>query len=148
MVQIAGGIIWNPKRGIVVVNQHNNSWSLPKGHVEEGETHLEAALREIQEETGINKNDLTLIIPLSPYTREKIKMSAEDKGEVRTISFFFFTTTQEILSPEDPENPEARWVVPSEVADLLSHPTDKEFFGYVLQKVLIPYQKEHLTSHF
>ncbi len=148
MVQIAGGIIWNPKHGIVVVSQQNNSWSLPKGHVEDGETHLEAALREIQEEAGINKNDLTLISKLSPYIRKKIKMNAGDEDEVRTISFFFFTTTQEILSPEDPENPEARWVTPSEVATLLSHPIDKEFFSYILQKVLIPYQKEHTTSHF
>lgn len=75
-------------------------------------------------------------------------MNAGDEDEVRTISFFFFTTTQEILSPEDPENPEARWVTPSEVATLLSHPIDKEFFSYILQKVLIPYQKEHTTSHF
>ena len=28
-------------------------WSLPKGHIEEGETPEEAALREVQEETGI-----------------------------------------------------------------------------------------------
>lgn len=33
-------------------------WDLPKGHVEEGEKEIETALRELEEETGIQKVDL------------------------------------------------------------------------------------------
>ncbi len=51
--------------GIVLFRKENNScrflllhyaaghWDFPKGHVEEGETDIEAALRETNEETGI-----------------------------------------------------------------------------------------------
>ena len=61
MISIAGGIVINPLRGVVLVNQNNNSWSLPKGHVETGETTLEAAIREIKEETGIPSDALVFV---------------------------------------------------------------------------------------
>ena len=49
----AGGVVLNNKGEILIVNQHGNSWSLPKGHIEEGEEILEAAKRETYEESGI-----------------------------------------------------------------------------------------------
>ena len=44
-VDCAGGIIINSNKEAVIVNQNHDSWSLPKGHVDEGETILEAAIR-------------------------------------------------------------------------------------------------------
>lgn len=40
----------------ILLIKHLNSghWSFPKGHVEEGETEVETAIREIKEETGID----------------------------------------------------------------------------------------------
>ena len=49
----AGGVVLNKKGEVLIVNQYGNSWSLPKGHIEEGEEILEAAKREIYEESGI-----------------------------------------------------------------------------------------------
>ena len=43
----AGGIIMNEYNEVVIVNQNHDSWSLPKGHIDPGESPLEAALREI-----------------------------------------------------------------------------------------------------
>lgn len=51
----AGGVVLNKNEEILVVNQNGNSWSLPKGHIDEGEEVLEAAVREIYEESGISK---------------------------------------------------------------------------------------------
>jgi bis(5'-nucleosidyl)-tetraphosphatase len=33
--------------------RHPDRWDLPKGHVDEGETEIECALREMEEETGL-----------------------------------------------------------------------------------------------
>ena len=52
-VECAGGIIINQFNKIAIVNQNYDSWSLPKGHIDKGETAIDAAIREIYEETGI-----------------------------------------------------------------------------------------------
>ena len=51
---IAGGVVINEYDEIIVISQKGKikTWSLPKGHIEEGETELEAAKREIYEESG------------------------------------------------------------------------------------------------
>jgi hypothetical protein len=41
---------------------------------------------------------------------------------------FLFKTEEEELSPIDPENPEALWVDRERVAELLTHPKDREFY--------------------
>lgn len=40
--------------------EHTNRWDLPKGHVDPGESDLECALRELEEETGIAQDQLEI----------------------------------------------------------------------------------------
>jgi bis(5'-nucleosidyl)-tetraphosphatase len=40
--------------------QHRDRWDLPKGHVDPGESDIECALREMEEETGIPRTLVTL----------------------------------------------------------------------------------------
>jgi len=40
--------------------KHARRWDLPKGHVDEGETELQCALRELREETGIQETDIVV----------------------------------------------------------------------------------------
>ena len=123
----AGGVVLNRKGKVLVVNQHGNSWSLPKGHIEEGESPLAAAKREIVEESGIT--NLTFIRSLGNYRRSKISLDGgEDTSEMKNIYMFLFSTEQEVLHPRDPENPEARWIDKKKVARMLTHKKDKEFF--------------------
>jgi len=51
-VRAAGGIITAPDGDMLLIRR-NNRWDLPKGKVEPGETLLQAALREVEEETGV-----------------------------------------------------------------------------------------------
>ena len=57
-----GGIIFYKTRQntkiLLVKNNNGRYWSFPKGHIEEGETEQETAIREIKEETGL---DVTLV---------------------------------------------------------------------------------------
>ena len=57
----AGAILYKKTNNaflfLLVYSRRNGEWGFPKGHIEKGETELEAAKREILEETGININD-------------------------------------------------------------------------------------------
>jgi ADP-ribose pyrophosphatase YjhB (NUDIX family) len=126
----AGGVVTNDEGKVLVVSQHGTSWSLPKGHIDAGENALVGAKREIYEESGIR--DLELIRELGSYERHKIGLDGGDDGsELKVITMFLFRTSEKLLKPVDPDNPEARWVEKSQVAPLLTHEKDKEFFGRV-----------------
>jgi ADP-ribose pyrophosphatase YjhB (NUDIX family) len=130
----AGGVVLNSEGHVLVVSQHGSSWSLPKGHIEDGEDALAAAKREIYEESGVS--ELEFIRELGSYQRYRIgKDGGEDASELKTIHLFLFKTSATALAPVDADNPEARWVEPSRVASLLTHPKDREFFHSVLETI-------------
>ena len=131
----AGGVIISPKGHVLVVSQHGTSWSLPKGTLEKGEDHKTAARREIEEETGITR--LELVKELGTYQRNKISIDGgDDFSELKTITMYLYATPEETLNPVDPENPEARWVEPDKVSDLLTHAKDKAFYSGVQDEVI------------
>ena len=51
-VEAAGGVVTNVAGDLLMIHLRDR-WDLPKGHVESGESSREAALREVEEETGI-----------------------------------------------------------------------------------------------
>lgn len=60
-VKSCGFLIYRtqPQRSILLM-KHPKRWDLPKGHVDEGETNRECALRELREETGIELSHLRI----------------------------------------------------------------------------------------
>lgn len=130
----AGGIVLNGEGKLLLVFQHSNTWSFPKGGVDKGETELEAAKREIREETGIT--DLALIKELGSYERYSIGkdgVSEQKEWGLRKRTIFLFTTSQTVFGPADPDGEitDVRWVTIDEALALLSHPKDKEFLAGV-----------------
>lgn len=130
----AGGVVMNQLGEVVVVNQNHDSWSLPKGHIDPGEDALTAAKREITEESGIT--NLDVLREIGTYERYKIgQQGGEDTSELKKITMFLFNTEKVPLVPQDTHNPEARWVKKGDVAHLLTHPKDKEFFIQFLKEL-------------
>jgi bis(5'-nucleosidyl)-tetraphosphatase len=124
----AGGIIFHPlfPDQLAIVMGKKGTWSLPKGHVEKGETVLEGAKREIYEETGLT--DLVFDRELGSYERIIHKKNGNDEyDEIKVIHIFLFHTESTQLRPVDPANPEAKWANVEECLQLLKHDTDKEF---------------------
>ncbi len=135
----AGGVVLNRKGQILIVNQRGRSWSLPKGHIEKGETVLGAARREIYEETGLRR--LRFVKLLGSYHRTRLGSARGETGGpladsgtgLKKLTFFLFETDAERVKPVDPDNPEARWVAPDQAVLLLTHPKDQEFLNEVLR---------------
>lgn len=134
--QLAGGVVFGPGNKVAVVSQHGNSWSLPKGHIEDNEGAEEAAVREIFEETGIQ--DVKIIEKLGEYQRGRIGEGGigEVAEDIRNITLFLCITNQTELSPIDPDNTDAIWLAIQDVADKLTHPKDKEYFQSLTPKLL------------
>jgi len=57
-IEAAGGLVFNQQDEILAIHRLGK-WDLPKGKVEDGETITEAALREVEEECGINNLKLS-----------------------------------------------------------------------------------------
>lgn len=123
----AGGIVLDSKGRVLVVQQNRNSWSLPKGHVESGETPLDAARREIGEETGLS--GLTLLKDLGTYSRARIgPKGLQDVSEIKDIHLFLFRASCSNLKPSDTKISQARWVTQEAAARILTHPKDRAFY--------------------
>jgi len=58
VIQAAGGLVWRESAGgpevVLVHRPRYDDWSFPKGKMEPGETWSETALREVEEETGLD----------------------------------------------------------------------------------------------
>lgn len=129
-----GGIVVNARGQVLIVQQRGQTWSFPKGKIEAGEDPLACARREIYEEAGVS--DLEMIEPLGSYHRNAMKDGVIDLYEFKRLTFFLFRTEKEELSPRDPNNPIARWVDADDVAALLAHPADSEFFTSIRYKLM------------
>jgi mannose-6-phosphate isomerase-like protein (cupin superfamily)/ADP-ribose pyrophosphatase YjhB (NUDIX family) len=135
---VAGGVVLNHRGDVLVVSQHATSWSLPKGHVEPGESRREAAVREIAEESG-----LLGLVPgekLIAYERSAIAVDGSlDETRRKVITLFSFTADQDgPLRGTDADNPEARWVPRDLVPRLLTHPADRAAFAEILGRLRPP----------
>ena len=61
----SGGVVYRVQDGVVqflLIKDPYDNWGLPKGHLESGETPVDAAVREVAEETGLS--DLSVISQL------------------------------------------------------------------------------------
>lgn len=61
IVQAAGGLVVNERKEILMIFRRGK-WDLPKGKLDKGETLADCAVREVEEETGLQK--IKLISPL------------------------------------------------------------------------------------
>jgi 8-oxo-dGTP pyrophosphatase MutT (NUDIX family) len=67
MVDVAGGAAFLLCRRASRLNSHSGQWALPGGRVDQGETVIQAALRELSEELGVELSDAEVLGLLDDY---------------------------------------------------------------------------------
>jgi 8-oxo-dGTP pyrophosphatase MutT (NUDIX family) len=90
-------------------------WSLPKGHLEDGETAEDAAIREVEEETGIRGR---VVAPLGTIDYWFV---AEDRRIHKTVHHYLLEASGGELSDADLEVDEVAWVPLGELAGRLAY---------------------------
>ena|SRR5205809_4659903 len=77
----------NPIREFLLM-RHADRWDLPKGHVDPGESELECALRELQEETGITADDIEIISGFRFTTNYPVRSKRDGRLIDKTLVVF------------------------------------------------------------
>jgi len=95
----AGGVVYNTKNEALLIFRRN-SWDLPKGKMDPGETKEETAVREVQEETGIQSIELGEAIHTSLHTYKNRK----GKRVLKPTYWYRMRTTEENLVPQTEED--------------------------------------------
>ena len=98
-------------------------WSLPKGHIEEGETPEQAAIREVNEETGIECSiDKSLGVI-------DFWFMASGKRIHKTVHHFVFRETGGKISPQVSEVDDVRWFPLEEIVERLAYPDERKLIS-------------------
>ncbi len=102
-------------------------WSLPKGHIEEGETPEQAAIREVVEETGITSS-ITKSLGVIDFW-----FMAGGKRIHKTVHHFIFTEVGGTLLAQESEVDEVSWFPLSEIVDRLAYPDEKKLIAKTVE---------------
>ena len=132
----AGGVVLDLESdppAVALIARHDRRsrllWSLPKGHVEEGETPEQAALREVHEETGLLGR---IVAPLGIID---FWFVVEDKRIHKTVHHYVIEAVGGELSDEDIEVEAVEWIPFNQVVRKLAYGDERRLVEKVAQIV-------------
>lgn len=125
----AGGLVVHPETGAAALigrldRRGRLLWSLPKGHIEAGETAEQAAVREVQEETGIIGE------VLAPLGTIDFWFVAEDRRVHKTVHHYLMRALGGELCDEDVEVSEVAWVPLDELEGRLAYADERRLIRH------------------
>ena len=112
----AGGLVMRDGKVALVHRPKYDDWSLPKGKLDPGERFEDAALREVEEETGL-RCELGRELPSTEYR--------DSKGRAKLVRYWEMKPVDGEFTPSG-EVDEMRWLEPPEAEELLSYEHDRE----------------------
>lgn len=116
LIHAAGGIVHNENDEILMIFRLGY-WDFPKGKVEEGESFEEAAVREVEEETGLHNIELHQPLPNTYHT-----YTLRDTDILKVTHWYEMHALQQTLTPQTEEDiAQAVWVP---LKDVTAHMQD------------------------
>jgi 8-oxo-dGTP diphosphatase len=111
----AGGVILRDGKVLLVHRPEYDDWTIPKGKLDPGETWEEAAVRELEEETGL-RCELGAELGRTRYI--------DHRGRDKEVRYYLMTSDDEPVAQNEID--EVRWVALEDVAGVLSYERDAE----------------------
>ena len=112
---------------LMIRHKAGGNRSFPKGHVEEGETEYETALREVMEETSSRiaiVSDFRATVNYRP-----------SPGVIKEVVYFLAFTTSADIKAREGEIAEVEWVPLEKAEDCLAHENDKNVFRAAMERM-------------
>ena len=121
IVVSAGGVIYRTvgKEFEVALILHDGLWCLPKGLIEENETHETAALREVKEETGLTGEIAGKIGEINYNFFRKRLYS-------KTVHFYLLKYVEGSIDAHDTEADDVKWFNISRALQILAYPNERK----------------------
>lgn len=109
IIEAAGGLVFNQEKELLAIFRRG-SWDLPKGKIDPGETPDLAAIREVQEETGLQQIHLGdhLIDTYHTYRLKNGKRILK-----RTYWYRMEAQKQDLIPQEEEDIEKAVWISPA-----------------------------------
>lgn len=115
-VRAAGGVVARDGLIALVHRPRYDDWTLPKGKLDAGESFEEAALREIEEETGIRAR----------LVRELPETHYEVRGRPKVVRYWLMEVESDPGFVPNDEVDELRWLEPAQASALLTYERDRD----------------------
>lgn len=117
-VEAAGGVVLDDRGRVVLVHRPRyDDWTLPKGKLDPGESFEEAAVREVEEETGLRCR-LVRELPSVEYT--------DAKGRSKVVRYWLMEVEADTGFVPNNEVDELRRMSPEEAQALLTYDRDHD----------------------
>jgi len=113
----------------MIATRGRSRWGLPKGAVSKGETSEQAALREVQEETGILADIICPLDTIEYYFR------AGDTLIRKRVDFYLMQYVGGKLTPQLTEVDDVEWVELSESIQRASFESEKKLLSAALEQI-------------
>ena len=127
-----GCIIIN--EGKVLLVQHNaGHWDFPKGHMEENETEIETAIREVKEETNLD----VLLQENKRYVSEYYPK----EDTFKQVIFFLATCINKEVIKQEEEIQNIEWLSFEDAIDRITHSNSKNILIKVMEENKILFSK-------
>jgi 8-oxo-dGTP pyrophosphatase MutT (NUDIX family) len=115
-VRAAGGVVLRDGLVALVPRPRYDDWTLPKGKLDAGESFEEAAIREIDEETGLRTR----------LVRELPAVHYEVRGRPKVVRYWLMEVESDPGFVPNDEVDELRWLEPAAARSLLSYDRDRD----------------------
>lgn len=109
---------------VLMVKHNAGHCAFPKGHVEEGETEFETAIRETKEETGI---DVEII-----SDRRFVNTYSPKEDVIKDVIFFIAKPLNIDLTRQETEIADLRWIDIDKASEYITFDDDKKLYLEVL----------------